>query len=178
MANGFGVQILQKKSLFAILSDPTFDLQFSPDVASAVRSHIPWTRKVRECKTGYQNQTVDLIPFILENREHLVLKPNSEYGGKGVVLGWEAGEPEWSNAINEAMSASYLVQERVPVGREVFPSIRDGSLHFDERYLDLDPYVWDGERIQGCGVRLSSLALLNVSAGGGSATPLFVIRSN
>ena len=56
------------------------------------------------------------------------------------------------------------------------PSIIDGELRFDERYLDLDPYVWDGERVEGCGVRLSKLALLNVSAGGGSATPMFIIR--
>jgi hypothetical protein len=53
----------------------------------------------------------------------------------------------------------------------------DGKLLFDERYFDLDPYVWDGTRAEGCGVRLSRLAILNVSAGGGSAAPLFVLRN-
>ncbi len=29
------------------------------------------------------------------NREQLVLKPNDEYGGKGIVLGWEVDDAEW-----------------------------------------------------------------------------------
>ncbi len=74
------------------------------------------------------------------------------------------------------MKGSYVVQERVSVGREPYPSLIEGKLRFEERYFDLDPYVWDGERIEGCGVRLSRQALLNVSAGGGSATPVFVLR--
>ncbi len=176
MSNGFGVQMLYKKAIFAIASDPVFDNLFEPQVREALRVHIPWTRKVRECKTVYRDQTVDLIDFISDNREHLVLKPNGEYGGKGVMLGWEASDDEWQKAISESLNQSFIVQERVPVGREVFPSAIDGELRMDERYLDLDPYVWDGLDIEGCGVRLSSLALLNVSAGGGSATPMFVIN--
>ncbi|HVF90045.1 MAG TPA: hypothetical protein VNH22_08250 [Blastocatellia bacterium] len=176
MANGFGVQMLYKKGIFAMLSDDSNRQMFEPRVAAALAEHIPWTRKVRECVTAYRERRVDLLPFIEENRETLVLKPNGEYGGRGVVLGWECDATTWSEALQEGLAGSYIVQERVPLGRETFPSIVDGTLSFDERYLDLDPYVWRGEHVDGCGVRLSSLALLNVSAGGGSATPLFVIR--
>ncbi len=175
MSNGFGVQMLYKKAIFAIASDPVFENLFEPDVRASLRAHIPWTRKVLECRTVYRDQTVDLIDFISDNRERLVLKPNGEYGGKGVLLGWETEDGAWQRAISESLAESFIVQERVPVGREVFPSVVDGELRLDERYLDLDPYVWDGSDIKGCGVRLSSLALLNVSAGGGSATPMFVI---
>ena len=176
MANGFAVQMLYKKAIFALLSDPAVSSSFGPEMASLLARHIPWTRKVREMKTDYKGQSIDLIPFISENRERLVLKPNSEYGGKGVVLGWECDSDAWQKALADGLNNSYVVQERVPLGREVYPSMIDGELRFDERYLDLDPYVWDGERVEGCGVRLSKLALLNVSAGGGSATPMFVIR--
>ena len=34
-------------------------------------------------------KTVDLLEFITERRDQFVLKPNDEYGGKGVILGWE-----------------------------------------------------------------------------------------
>ncbi len=176
MANGFGVHMLNKKSPFALLSDPTYAYLFEPEILQALGRHIPWTRKVRECKTAYRDMTVDLIPFIAENRERFVLKPNGEYGGKGVALGWEMDEAAWGVALEGALGTSYLVQERVPLGRETYPSLIEGNLRFDERYYDLDPYVWNGERIEGCGVRLSSLALLNVTAGGGSATPMFIIR--
>jgi hypothetical protein len=176
MANGFAVQMLYKKALFALLSDTEVAGSFGPQMASVLARHIPWTRKAREMKTDYQHKSIDLIPFVAENRERLVLKPNSEYGGKGVVLGWECDFDGWQLALKDALNNSYIVQERVPLGREVYPSMIEGELRFDERYLDLDPYVWDGERIAGCGVRLSKLALLNVSAGGGSATPMFIIR--
>jgi uncharacterized circularly permuted ATP-grasp superfamily protein len=175
MANGFGVQMLYKKGLFALASDPANARLFEPDVARALARHIPWTRKVRERKTIYDDSEVDLVEFIAGNRERLVLKPNGEYGGKGVVLGWECDEGEWQSALKEALEASYIVQERVGLGREVFPAIVDDRLSFDERYLDLDPYIWNGTGVEGCGVRLSQLALLNVSAGGGSATPMFII---
>jgi uncharacterized circularly permuted ATP-grasp superfamily protein len=175
IANGFRVQMLYKKSLFALLSDPANAHLFDPAVAQALSRHIPWTRKVRETNTLYRDKTIDLIPFIADNREQLVLKPNGEYGGKGVALGWECTDDEWKEIIKTALASSYIVQERVPLGRESFPSLIDGELRFDERFLDLDPYVWNGTRVEGCGVRLSKLALLNVTAGGGSATPMIVV---
>ncbi len=177
IANAFRVQMLYKKSCFALLSDPNYSHLYSADVANALSKHIPWTRKVRDCKTIYQNKTIDLVDFIANNQSKLVLKPNGEYGGKGVVLGWESTKEEWANTLKNALSNSYIVQEQVPLGKETYPSIVDGSLRFDERFLDLDPYVWDGETIKGCGIRLSKLALLNVTAGGGSATPMFIISN-
>lgn len=178
MANGFGVQMLNKKAIFALLSDTSFSRLFDSDVATALARHIPWTRKVREAKTDYRGMQVDLVEFISNNRERLVLKPNGEYGGKGVALGWQCDESAWSAVLKEALATSYIVQERVPLGEEVFPSLVDGGLRFDNRYLDLDPYVWNGASVEGCGVRLSSLQLLNVTAGGGSATPMFIIKES
>lgn len=175
IANAFQVQMLYKKSCFALLSDPNYHNIYPSDVVSALLKHIPWTRKVRECKTIYQNSTVDLVNFIVNNQNNLVLKPNGEYGGKGVVLGWECSNEEWKETLKIALSSSYIVQERVPLGKETYPSIIDGQLSFDERFLDLDPYIWNGTEVEGCGIRLSKLALLNVTAGGGSATPMFII---
>ncbi|HWP44271.1 MAG TPA: hypothetical protein VNO14_13590, partial [Blastocatellia bacterium] len=48
MANGFGVQMLYKKGVFALASDPAYAHLFEPEVARALARHIPWTRKVRE----------------------------------------------------------------------------------------------------------------------------------
>src|SRR5262249_55672832 len=137
----------------------------------------PWTRKLRDEKTEYHDAAIDLVPFVAAHRERFVLKPNGEYGGKGVVLGWESDEASWNQSLQAALSGSYVVQERVALGSEMYPAMVEGRLSFDERYFDLDPYVWDGENIEGCGVRLSKLALLNVSAGGGSATPMFILHS-
>lgn len=175
IANALQVQMLYKKSCFALLNDPLYHDTYPPEVVQALLTHIPWTRKVRECKTIYQSSNVDLVNFIVDNKNQLVLKPNGEYGGKGVVLGWESTTEEWAGTLKTALSSSYIVQERVPLGQEIYPSMIDGKLSFGERFVDLDPYVWDGNQIEGCGIRLSKLALLNVTAGGGSATPMFII---
>ena len=58
-------------------------------------------------------QTIDLPAYILGNRERLVMKPNDEYGGKGVFIGWEMSDAEWAAALAEALRSSYVVQEKV-----------------------------------------------------------------
>lgn len=174
MANGLAVQMLFNKMLFAFLSDPAYGC-VSPELRPTVDHHVPWTRTVRECRTTHAGHNIDLLPYIAENRERFVLKPVSEYGGKGVVLGWECSQDEWNTALQSAMSSPHVVQERVPVGAEVYPSYREGRLAMDSRYFDLDPYIWEGMHAEGCGVRLSRAALLNVSAGGGSATPMLIV---
>ena len=176
VANGFGVQLAFKKTLFALLSDPAQSDFFEEDIRAAIRTHIPWTRCVQEQKTEQNGKIVDLIPHIAKNKDSLVLKPGGEYGGKGVLLGWETDQQNWESSIAYAMQNSYVVQERVGVGKEIYPSLDNGKLIFTERYYDLDPYVWNGQDVHGCGVRLSRVALLNVSAGGGSATPMFILR--
>jgi hypothetical protein len=177
VANGFGVQLAFRKNLFALLSDPDHSHLFEEDVLRVIHDHLPWTRRVQEGETSYRGKGVDLISFISRNRESLVLKPGGDYGGKGVVLGWETTREQWESTLDHALSNSYVVQERVPVGSELYPSLDQGKLIFSQRFFDLDPYVWNGERVEGCGVRLSRVPLLNVSAGGGSAAPMFILSS-
>jgi hypothetical protein len=52
----------------------------------------------------------------------------------------------------------------------------DGRAEVIDRMLDTDPYIWDSEYASGCLTRLSTAALLNVTAGGGSTVPTFVIE--
>jgi uncharacterized circularly permuted ATP-grasp superfamily protein len=177
VVNSFHVQMLYKKMTFTLLSDPMYAHLYDAEERAAIARHIPWTRKVREGYTTYRDQTIDLVPFIRDNKNRLVLKPNGEYGGRGVVLGWECEQSAWEQALAEAIGSSFVVQERVPVGKEPYPSYTDGQLQLSERYFDVDPYVWQGSRAEGCGIRLSAAALLNVSAGGGSAVPMFVLES-
>jgi uncharacterized circularly permuted ATP-grasp superfamily protein len=119
-------------------------------------------------------ETVDLLPFIAEHREQLVLKPHDEYGGKGIVLGWEVEQADWEAAIKTALNEPYIVQERVELPKEPYPSLIDGKVHVVDRMVDTAPYVAYGDYVDGCLTRLSTAALLNVTAGGGSQTPTFV----
>jgi hypothetical protein len=200
MVNPPRCKILHKKASLAVLGDERNEWLFSEEQRKAIEAHIPWTRVVEERKTvaptsskilvpssstatptfggddaeSGSSELIDLLPFIADNREQLVLKPHDEYGGKGIVLGWEVDDAAWEAAIKTALNEPYIVQERVELPTEPYPSLVDGKVHVVDRMVDTAPYVAYGEYVDGCLTRLSTAALLNVTAGGGSQTPTFV----
>ncbi|HWC74129.1 MAG TPA: hypothetical protein VG454_09340 [Gemmatimonadales bacterium] len=176
MVNPFRCKLLHKKASLAVLSDERNAGLFSGEEQAAIDAHIPWTRVVAERKTRYQNRTVDLIPFMLKERERLVLKPNDAYGGAGIVLGWEVDDSAWEREVRVALGEPFVVQERVPIPSESFPSVVDGRVVFARRILDTAPFAYQGTHVDGCMSRLSTAALVNVTAGGGSQTPTFLVE--
>jgi hypothetical protein len=179
MVNPLRCKILHKKASLAVLSDERNASLFSGDEREAIDAHIPWTRVVEERATtppGPSDKQVDLLTFIAAHRDQLVLKPNDEYGGKGIVLGWEVDQQGWEQAIRVALAEPYIVQQRVALPSEPYPSFVDGKVHVVDRMVDTAPYAAYGSYIDGCLSRLSTAALLNVTAGGGSQTPTFVVE--
>jgi hypothetical protein len=71
-----------------------------------------------------------------------------------------------------ALAAPHIVQERVRDPYEPYPSIVDGQVHIVDRMLDTAPFVSYGEYMEGYLTRLSTAALLNVTAGRGSTRPV------
>jgi uncharacterized circularly permuted ATP-grasp superfamily protein len=175
MSNAFSAKLMAKKASFAFLSDERNHFLFTPEEVAAIHAHIPWTRRVEERVTQYQHRQIDLLEFIADHRENLVLKPNDEYGGKGVVLGWEASDEEWQATIHTALTTPFVVQEKVRAAFEDYPALIDGRIDISPRLVDADPFVFFGRTTSGCMTRLSSSSLLNVTAGGGSIVPSFII---
>jgi uncharacterized circularly permuted ATP-grasp superfamily protein len=106
-----------------------------------------------------------------------VLKPNDEYGGKGVLLGWECTESEWDDALDRALAETdnaWVVQERINVRREVFPMQTAGGIEMRDMLVDFAPYIFRG-KMAGCLTRLSATGLANVTSGGGQV-PSFLIQ--
>jgi hypothetical protein len=68
------------------------------------------------------------------------------------------------------------VQERLTIPSEPYPSMIDGRLEIFDRMLDTAPFVSHGDYMESCLTRLSTAALLNVTAGGGSTVPTFVVE--
>jgi uncharacterized circularly permuted ATP-grasp superfamily protein len=175
MVNSFRSKLIHKKALFAVLTDERFAHLFDDAEREAIRAHVPWTRKVREGKSTKGRIKIDLLAFIRNNRERLVLKPNDDYGGHGIYIGWNTESGEWDEAIAAALAdGDYLVQERVSTARETFPALaEDGSIVFAEQLVDLDPLLFNG-RVGSAFTRLSFTELANVSSGGGMV-PTFII---
>ena len=174
MVNSFRSKLIHKKALFAVLTDERHARLFNADEREVIARHVPWTRTVREGRTEYRGEAIDLVEFIAANRGRLVLKPNDDYGGHGIYIGWSDGT-DWDDALRHALSnGDYLVQERVRTARETFPALQDdGSVVHAEQLVDLDPMLFNG-RVGSAFTRLSSTELANVSSGGGMV-PTFII---
>jgi uncharacterized circularly permuted ATP-grasp superfamily protein len=178
VANTMRCKIPHKKAFFALLTDDRNRALLSEGERELVRQHIPWTRLVREEKTHHGDEVVDLVPYVRSRREQLVLKPNDDYGGHGVTLGWETAASAWDAALETAVSGvkgAWVVQERIPVRREIFPQFESGQpVAMRDVLVDLAPYLFRG-RLAGFLTRLSASGLANVSSGGGQV-PAFVVR--
>jgi uncharacterized circularly permuted ATP-grasp superfamily protein len=177
VANTFRCKLPHKKAFFAVLTDPAHAALFSDAERAVIGAHVPWTRLLADAPAARAGRRAPLLEIARREREQLVLKPNDEYGGKGVVLGWEATGAEWEQALNAALAdppGTWIVQERIPVRRELFPQFdADGRVTLRDMLVDVAPYLFRG-RMAGYLTRLSATGLANVTSGGGQV-PAFVI---
>ena len=167
VANTLRCKIPHKKAFFAILTDDRYARLFSDDQRAVIAAHVPWTRVVRE----------PLADDLRRRRDRLVLKPNDEYGGTGVTLGWEADERTWDDTIARALRESdrgWVAQERIDVRREPFPVCEADGVVERNMLVDFAPYLFRG-RVAGFLTRLSATGLANVTSGGGQV-PAFVLE--
>jgi len=171
--NSFRTKYVHKKMLFGVLTDERHQHYFSPAEQEVIRSSIPWTRKIEDARTTHDGEEVDLLEFVREQRDTLVLKPNDDYGGHGIFIGWESDSGAWDNAIQGALKGDYLAQERVTTSREIFPYVDESGVQMIEQLLDLDPLLFFG-KVAGAFTRLSSSSLANVTSGAGMVPTMIV----
>jgi uncharacterized circularly permuted ATP-grasp superfamily protein len=177
VANTFRCKLAHKKAFFAVLTDDRNAALFSDAERAAIAAHVPWTRVVADREMVKNGRRQSLLRLAEDERESLVLKPNDEYGGTGVKLGWEATPGEWGTQLNGALKdppGTWVIQERIPVRREIFPMFDPaGEVTMRDMLVEFAPYLFRG-RMAGYLTRLSSTGLANVTSGGGQV-PAFVV---
>jgi uncharacterized circularly permuted ATP-grasp superfamily protein len=177
MVNSPRSKLLHKKTLFAMLSEGTLGIELTSDEEDVVEANVPWTRRLVSGKTKYHGREVGLRELVANERERFTIKPVDDYGGRGVVMGWETDADSWRRIVDNTGDGVYIVQERVEVPREEFPMIRHGSVDLVPLWVDTDPLLFAGE--MGCILtRMSGSALLNVTAGSGSTTSTLVFEED
>lgn len=173
VANTLRCKIPHKKAFFAVLTDERYLELFNDEEHAVIRTHVPWTRVVRDRYAVRSGVRVDLVPYLREHREQFVLKPNDEYGGTGVTLGWETDPATWDTALAHAIAdTGWVAQERIAIRREPFPVCEADAINERDMLVDLAPYLFRG-RLCGFLTRLSATGLANVTSGGGQV-PAFV----
>jgi hypothetical protein len=165
--NPFRARVANNKKLFALLADPRLQHLVTRDEAEVIRATIPWTRILRPGRVTYGDWVVDLVQFVSDNRERLVLKPASDYGGNAVALGRETEPAAWDAILDRhADTGDFVVQEYVAVPEEMFPTVEDGHIQMRLKRFNINPFGLGG-RYAGMITRISDRAVINVSAGGG-----------
>jgi hypothetical protein len=129
-----------QKSCWEVLTDPELAHEhFHPDERQIFRRHIPWTRLLNDRTTLLPDgRTGDLLDFVRQEREILVLKPNRAYGGTGVAIGPSLSEAEWSAALDSACCGNerWVVQRLITLPVSDFPVVAtDGAVREEPFYV-------------------------------------------
>jgi hypothetical protein len=162
------------KSAWEILTDPRFSRHFNADERQIFRRHILWTRLLYDRKTTLPDGKLgDLLEFVRDDREILVLKPNRSYGGDRVLLGHLLDQAEWDRAIETAVAdpQRWVVQQLAAIPVSEFPVVTgDGNVRIEPFYVVMGfaPTHY-GLTIIG---RASQKQVVNVAQRGGMCTVL------
>jgi uncharacterized circularly permuted ATP-grasp superfamily protein len=175
VVNNFRCKIPHVKTFFAVLTEGRNAGLFSAEERDVIRKHVPWTRVVEDVRSDYYGEPIELLDYVRRHQETLVLKPSDEYGGTGVTLGWKVNAKEWQKVLEAALPGGekstahgcWIVQEKIPLRREPFPTIvSGGKVEMQDMLVDFAPYLFRG-RLAGFLTRLSTSDLANVTSGGG-----------
>ena len=128
------------KSAWEIFTDPRLASRyFNAEERHVFRRHVLWTRLLYDRKTTLPDgKPGDLLEFVREDREVLVLKPNRSYGGDRVLLGHLLGQAEWDHAVETAVGDQepWVVQRLVPIPVSEFPVVAsDGNVRIEPFYV-------------------------------------------
>ncbi|HEX7478659.1 MAG TPA: carboxypeptidase M32 [Polyangiales bacterium] len=166
------------KSCWELFTDDALaERYFSVEQRRVFRKHVLWTRLVSERRTGLPHAEGDLLPFIRDHREELVLKPNRGYGGAGVCIGAAVTRGEWEQLLERAVAKAsdseeaWVVQvaTRLPVYE--FPLVdATGRVHEEPFYAVMGFAATD----DGLGIlcRVSQKQVVSVAQRGGLAAVL------
>jgi hypothetical protein len=166
LVNSFRCKLVHKKAALGLLTDETHANWFTTREREVIRRTVPWTRRVAHCKTLYRGREVDLIEYVRKHRSQFVLKPNDDYGGRGISFGENSTASKWESALSEALSGDYVVQEKIALRKEVFPIFGESHWALQPMYVDTNPFLFAG-RVEGALVRLADSPVVNVTSGGG-----------
>lgn len=176
MCNPFRSFIVGNKKILDLLTDPRFQNIYDQEELAVIHKTIPWTKILADQKVIYNGYTVDLQRFVIDNKDKLVVKAASSYGGKDVFLGRETDQQTWNAVVEKHIgSEDWVVQEYVNIPQEIFPEIRDEGVYLKLKKVNINPFAFIG-KYGGTISRVSDKSIINVSAGGGIVPTMSINR--
>jgi len=166
MVNPLRSKLGSTKSLLSLLTNPEYDHFFTDEENRIKREYLCWTRRLIDADKFYGGKKIYLVDFLKDERETLILKPSTGYGGKGVWIGRESKDEDWNTAIDRALKGEYVVQEFVNIPIITMPIVINRKLDFAYKKINLNCFVV-GNKLAGNFSRLSDESVINVARSGG-----------
>jgi len=187
---------LEAKGVLAELSrmaaDPVLSrtLQLNEDEIQATRRRVVWSRLLKQEATSAADGSSisDLISWVKEHQEDLVIKSSLGYGGQGIYIGSSFAEQpvqaraqnilgrtqaisweEFVDFLGQTGEDQWIVQKKV-TGRKIRNRfLKDGRLMEEDTYIDCSIFTSSGTsmRPSGGACRFSTDAIVNIGQGGG-----------
>ena len=164
MVNSFRAEIGQRKAFLELLTDDAVTSHFTAPERKLLKNTVRWTRLVSARKVQHENQEVDLLEWVLKNREELMLLPDRPAPELRTYAGSEMTSVAWEWAMKQALRTPYVVQECRPSPTETFPFFQYGEFKLRQVDVTIQAQLLGGE-LGDC------TAILHSKAAGG-ITPL------
>ncbi len=175
LVNPRGMEPLGAKGLFEVIIERYRD-QLSEDTLK----HTPWTRQFySRSTTDPEGKSIeDLVAWIEEHWDDVILKPAHGYSGHGIFVGYKKENPK--KHIQTALDAGdYIVQQLVPLElwseQSTWPLLEAQRLILKEWQTDFRCFITD-EGLQGFLARFGGVPT-NVGSGGG-VQPIAILKGD
>jgi hypothetical protein len=172
--NGLVSPLLGDKRNLALLSEQAEDGDlYDAEERAAIARFIPWTRLLADGFTGRHGERIYLPDFARAERERLLIKPGSGFGGKNVFAGSGLAPAEWEARLDAAIAeGGWVIQDFVPSETFLFQALEGGAVPHE---LIWGAFVF-GDRFGSCLVRggPGGAGIVNVSRGARSIVLLEV----
>lgn len=130
--NGPITNLLSSKLNLVLLSENENSPIFNDEEKETIKKYVPWSRKIAPGETTYKDKKIQLVDFIISNKDTMVIKPSLGLGGDGVYIGQHMPEKEWERLVKTAIQKKdCLAQELVESGSALYQYGEAGCDKYD-----------------------------------------------
>jgi len=170
----FEGEVLYSKLSLAALTDPRVQDDLPEHMLEFIRATCPWTRRLEDGPSKSGEGSESLLEIVRRDKDQLVIKPATAYGGNGVVLGFKVTSSEWDLAIENALKSACVIQELVSIPELPALLVVGGQIEWRDLKANLGIFTFGGS-FGGVYLRASEDPVINVSAGG-ATIPTFRVE--
>lgn len=168
-------RLLGSKWLFEALWNPEYRPIFSKSEWRAIQLFVPWTTEVRDgaAVDEHGRMIPDLVAWLCEHKDELVLKPVLGSHAEGVLIGQETADDQWHWGLSAALSSGgWIVMRYIEPEVVELPVLnkRSEQVEWQRLFADCNFYVFGGH--PGSVIRRASQGrILNIAQDAPDDTP-------